>query len=100
MDIINAKIFPMDGPCIENGYVRMENGLVRAVGPMRVYDGGEDAETLDAGGGMLLPGFVDAHTHMGMWEDGLGFEGDDGNEDTDPSTPQLRAVDAVNPLDR
>ena len=52
MDIINAKIFPMDGPCIENGYVRMENGLVRAVGPMRVYDGGEDAETLDAGGGM------------------------------------------------
>ena len=100
MDIINAKIFPMDGPCIENGYVRMENGLVRAVGPMRVYDGGEDAETLDAGGGRLLPGFVDAHTHMGMWEDGLGFEGDDGNEDTDPSTPQLRAVDAVNPLDR
>lgn len=100
MDIINAKIFPMDGPCIESGYVRMENGRIRAVGPMNVYDGGEDSETLDAGGGMLLPGFVDAHTHMGMWEDGLGFEGDDGNEDTDPSTPQLRAVDAVNPLDR
>ena len=35
-----------------------------------------------------------------MWEDGLGFEGDDGNEDTDPCMPQLRGVDAVNPLDR
>ena len=41
----------------------------------------------------------DAHTHIGMWEDGLNFEGDDGNEDTDPITPQLRAVDAINPLD-
>lgn len=35
-----------------------------------------------------------------MWEDSLTFEGDDGNEDTDPVTPQLRAIDAVNPLDR
>lgn len=33
-------------------------------------------------------------------EDGLGFEGDDGNEETDPVTPQLRAIDAVNPFDR
>lgn len=103
MDIINAKIIPMDGPEIENGYVRMENGRIRTVGSMAVYGSEESAgsaEILDAQGGLLLPGFVDAHTHMGMWEDGLGFEGDDGNEDTDPSTPQLRAVDAVNPLDR
>ena len=57
-------------------------------------------QALDGEGGWLLPGFVDAHTHLGMWEDGLGFEGDDGNEDTDPCTPQLRAVDAINPLDR
>ena len=49
---------------------------------------------------MLLPGFIDAHTHLGMWEDSLGFEGDDGNEDTDPSNPQMRAVDAINPMDK
>ena len=35
-----------------------------------------------------------------MWEDGLTFEGDDGNEETDPVQPQLRAIDAVNPMDR
>lgn len=57
-------------------------------------------EALDASGRLLLPGFIDAHCHIGMWEDGLGFEGDDGNEETDPVTPQLRAIDAVNPFDR
>jgi imidazolonepropionase-like amidohydrolase len=35
-----------------------------------------------------------------MWGDGKGQDADDGNEDTDPATPQLRAVDAVNPADR
>ena len=40
------------------------------------------------------------HSHLGLYEDGLGFEGADGNEDTDPVTPHLRAIDGVNPLDR
>jgi imidazolonepropionase-like amidohydrolase len=47
-----------------------------------------------------MPGIIDAHCHIGMWEDGLGFEGNDGNEITDPATPQLRAIDAINPMDR
>ena len=46
------------------------------------------------------PGFVDAHCHLGMFGEALGFEGDDGNESTDPCTPHLRAIDAINPLDR
>ena len=99
--IVNARVLPMDGPEIPNGYVEITGGILSGLGTME----GEAfaspaAETLDAAGGLLLPGFVDAHTHLGMWEDGLGFEGDDGNEDTDPSTPHLRAVDAVNPTDR
>ncbi len=97
MVIRNAKIYTMEGPCIECGFIQIRDGRIADVGAMPAQDNGE--ETLDAQGGILLPGFVDAHTHMGMWEDGLGFEGDDGNEDTDPSTPQLRAIDAVNPLD-
>lgn len=97
MQICNAKIFPMDGDIIENGYVTVENGRITAVGAMPPPR--PEADALDAQGGWLLPGFVDAHCHLGMWEDGLGFEGDDGNEDTDPSTPQLRALDAINPLE-
>ena len=47
----------------------------------------------------VYPGFVDAHTHLGMFENGLTFEGDDGNEENDPITPHLRAIDAANPMD-
>ena len=46
-----------------------------------------------------MPGIVDAHCHIGMWEDGIGFEGSDGNEATDPVTPELRAIDGINPED-
>ena len=99
MLIINAKLFPMDAPPIENGFLLTNGGVIGAVGPMTQAPA-PDGETVDAQGSWLFPGFIDAHTHLGMWEDGLGFEGDDGNEDTDPSTPHLRAIDAINPMDR
>ena len=47
----------------------------------------------------MLPGFVDAHCHIGMWEDGIGFEGADGNDSYKPVTPELRAIDGINPFD-
>lgn len=97
--IIHARIFTMAEPfVIEDGYVEIENGKIRSVGAMPSPDDGV-SET-DARGGWLLPGLIDGHSHLGMWEDSLGFEGDDGNEDTDPSTPHLRAWDAINPQDR
>ena len=43
---------------------------------------------------------MDAHTHLGIIENGIGFEGDDCNEASDPFTPQLRAIDGINPMDR
>lgn len=98
MIIINARIFPMDRAPIPCGFVKTNGGVIEEIGGMPYA--GETDDLFDAGGASVYPGFVDAHTHIGMWEDGLGFEGDDGNEDTDPSTPHLRAVDAVNPLDR
>ena len=84
---------------IPDGYVDVKDGKIAAVGAWPPPEGA-DGEEFDAKGGWLLPGFVDAHTHLGMWEDGLGFEGDDGNEATDPCTPHLRAIDGVNPMDR
>ena len=48
----------------------------------------------------MIPGFIDAHTHLGIIENGIDFEGDDCNEATDPFTPQLRTIDGINPMDR
>lgn len=94
--IKNARILTMDGETIENGWLFAENGKIASIGTA----GEPSAETqIDAEGGWLLPGLIDAHSHIGLYEDSLGFEGADGNEDTDPATPQLRALDGINPMD-
>ncbi len=59
----------------------------------------EEIEVIDVEGKNIFPGFIDAHTHLGLWEDGIGFEGADGNEETDPITPNLNPIDAINPMD-
>lgn len=97
MKIYNVKIKTMDNEDIENGYVEF-NDKITAVchgKPNTVSD-----EDINGCGGLLLPGFIDAHTHLGIIENGIDFEGDDCNEATDPFTPQMRAIDAVNPFDR
>jgi len=98
MLIINANIKTMEDVDFENGYILVENGKIAGIGDMKNVPDASDV--YDAIGMTVYPGFVDAHCHLGMWEDALGFEGDDGNEETDPVTPQLRAIDAINPLDR
>ncbi|MBR2283099.1 MAG: amidohydrolase [Ruminococcus sp.] len=102
MLIYNARILTMestgDESVIPNGWVETEKGKIIAVGqgvPERI-----PGDSLNAQGGTLLPGFIDAHTHLGIVEDGLDFEGDDCNESTDPFTPHMRAIDGINPFDR
>lgn len=96
--IKNGLVKTMAGRDIENGQIIIENGKIKAVG--KDLDIPEEAEVIDAAGLMITPGFVDGHCHIGMWEEGIGFEGEDGNEDTEPITPQLRAIDAINPMDQ
>lgn len=100
MLIVNAEIHTMAGNGIVTGFIRTKGNVIDAVGTGGVEQAVPGERILDAEGAGVYPGFVDAHTHLGMWEDALTFEGDDGNEETDPVTPQLRAIDAVNPMDR
>ncbi|MCI9423934.1 MAG: amidohydrolase [Flavonifractor sp.] len=93
-------VHTMDGPVIPDGFVVLEGKTITAVGPMEALPAGYSGPVLDAAGGHIFPGLVDAHCHLGLWGDGLGFEADDGNESTDPCTPHLRGLDGVNPLDR
>lgn len=99
MVIINAYIYPVVGMPIENGYIRFD-GQIKAVDSMNAYVPVSGEEVVDAAGGWVLPGFVDIHTHLGLFGDGVGFEAEDCNEMTDPITPQIRVVDGINPMDR
>lgn len=95
MFIYNARIDTASDDIIENGYVEVKDGRISAVAagnPHAVTDSDINAEGLT-----LLPGFIDAHTHLGLIGDGIGIEGEDFNEDTDPVTPNLRVIDGINP---
>ncbi len=98
MLLINGTIMTMEGPVIERGFVQIQKDKIIAVGSMEQVP--QDEEILDLKGKTVYPGFIDAHCHMGMAEEGLDFEGDDLNEMTDPVTPHLRALDAINPINK
>ena len=94
--IINARIVPVTAPPF-TGTLLVADGRIAELGPdVKVP---EDAEVLDAGGKWLLPGLVDAHTHLGVHEEGEGWAGNDTNEMTDPVMAGVRAIDGVNPED-
>lgn len=95
--IKNGKIITMTGAAYENGCLIIEDGKIKAVG--KDLEEPKDSEVIDASGAWVLPGFIDAHCHIGIFEQDMGFEGSDGNESTDPVTPELRAIDAINPMD-
>ena len=88
----------MESQSVENGFIEIKNGKIASLGEMNALKL-KDEKTIYLHGKSVYPGFVDAHTHLGMFENGLTFEGDDGNEENDPITPHLRAIDAANPMD-
>ena len=95
--IVKGKVYTMAGQVMDQGVILIEKGKIIAVGPdLEIPEG---AEIIDASGKVVMPGIIDAHTHIGIFEEGLGFEGADGNEMTNPSTPHLRGLDAINPME-
>lgn len=112
MLIIHGNIKTMAGENFPDGFVQIEAGKIAAVGAMdncpqaegkphldAAGEGKGEGGVLDVRGAWVMPGIVEAHCHMGITEEKKGMEGDDCNETVDPITPQLRAIDAINPMD-
>jgi len=98
MRICNGILVTIENGTFSNGYVDTENGIITGFGSMEhmpEYDG----EVIDAKGGYILPGLIDAHTHIGICEEYVGATGSDCNEKSDPVTPDVRAIDGVKPFD-
>lgn len=95
--LINGRIKPMVGPDLDRGVILIKDGRIQTVGSQISIP--PEAEILDLTGKVVVPGFIDAHCHVGILEEIYYPEGDDLNEMTDPATPHLRAIDAINPGD-
>lgn len=87
----------------ENGFLLIEDGKIARIGNMdqlgKIPAKGNQTDVIDAKGRLVMPGIIEAHCHMGITEEKKGMEGDDCNENVEPVTPYLRAIDAINSMD-
>lgn len=93
----NSKIITMAGHDYRLGDIAIEGSKIKSIGknlPVSDFD-----KVIDCTGKTILPGFIEAHSKLGIVEDGSLVEGDDSNEYVNPITPHLRAIDAINPMD-
>ena len=98
MLIQNALIYDGVTPVPYEGDLSIQDGKLRSVGPRLSPADGE--EVIDAAGLRVYPGFVEAHSHLGLDNYGMGYEGWDYNEMGDIVAAQLRGIDSFNPQDR
>jgi imidazolonepropionase-like amidohydrolase len=96
--ITNGKVITVTQGTLERGTLLIDDGRIVAVGEEVQIP--PEAEIHDVAGKVVMPGMIDAHCHVGIFPDGVGWEHSDGNEMTDPITPHLRALDAVHPEDQ
>ncbi|HUA40019.1 MAG TPA: amidohydrolase [Streptosporangiaceae bacterium] len=95
--IVGGRVVPINGDPIDDGTVLVTDGKITAVGAqLPVPDG---VPVISAYGSWVLPGFIEAHGHVGVHEEAEGWAGSDSNELTEPVTAHVRALDAINPAD-
>ncbi|SFG03990.1 Imidazolonepropionase [Halobacillus alkaliphilus] len=97
--IQNVTIIPVTGPPINEGTLIIDQGKIKQIGSNLIDVSGCE-EVIEGRGRVLTPGWIDAHTHLGIDEEGYGWEGADFNETSEAMTPHLRAIDGVNPSDQ
>ena len=96
--IKNGYIKPMVGADLPNGCVLIgDDGKIISVAEEILAP--EGCRIIDAQGSLVTPGCVDAHCHIGLDNEAVGWEGKDYNEMVDPVTPQMRAIDSIYPQD-
>ena len=96
--ITGGRVVPIEGEPIDGGTVLIVDGRIAAVGGPGLKPP-PGADVVDAAGRWVLPGLVDAHTHLGAREEGEGWAGHDTNELTGPIQAHVRVLDAINPAD-
>jgi len=93
----NGTVYDGLGNKTEKCDVLSDKGKIVKVG--KAITAPKGCRVIDCRGMVITPGLIDSHCHVGMWEESNGWAGSDGNEMTNPATPHLRAIDAVNPDD-
>lgn len=93
----NATIYPITAKPIQDGDLLIENEKIKKVGKNIAIE--PDMKVIDCRNLFLFPGFIDVHTHLGLYDEGTGWAGNDANETAEPMTPHIRAIDGVYPLD-
>ncbi len=97
--IKNGKILTMAGVDYDKGCILIDGKKIIKVGEYIDEDNSDISEVIDASNCIVMPGIIEAHSHIGIQEERKGFEGNDCNEMTEPVTPYLKALDAINPMD-
>lgn len=96
--LTNGRIITMSGQNFDRGTVLIDDDKINAVGDNIPIP--EGTEIIDVKGHWVMPGLIDAHCHLGIYEEIYRIEGDDANEYSNPLTPELRALDGINPFDQ
>lgn len=101
MYIIGGTIKTMAGADIEDGVIHVVGGKIAEIGRRdeTVFHPADHEQVIEIKNGIIMPGIIEAHCHMGITEEKKAMEGDDCNETVNPITPWLRSVDAINTMD-
>lgn len=92
-----ATVYPVTSAVKYETDVLVENGKIVAIG--KNLESSEDTLLINCKDQLLFPGFIDVHTHLGLYDEGTGWAGNDANETIEPLTPHIRALDGVHSLD-
>ena len=95
--IKNVTILTAAGPRITNGSILLRDGKIESVGASVTAP--SDAVVIDGGGKFVTPGFIDVHSHLGVYSAPGVEASSDGNEATRPVTAYVWAEHSVWPQD-